>query len=194
MDLHFQLIWKIEYERWLKDKKKLPFKTSDYFSGLMPKYAETEKTWGKDVDTVYAVVPVTGDHWVAIAIDFKDRVVRIYNCGTTTDFTISAVKPFAEITPYVFKSLCGDSNIKAYEIEDVPGTPKMTHPGDCGVYTAKYIECLMMGVPLSHEHLRDENMGKIRQKLAAEMSASIKSYGVTADIIDVDTQIELTAR
>ncbi|KAG2322960.1 hypothetical protein Bca52824_016173 [Brassica carinata] len=48
--------------------------------------------------------------------------------------------------------------------------------GDCGIYAVKYLECLVMGVAFSEEHLCDSNMEMKRWKLAAEMTRMSCQY------------------
>ncbi|KAF3530179.1 hypothetical protein DY000_02040002 [Brassica cretica] len=50
------------------------------------------------------------------------------------------------------------------------GVPRARHPfGDCGVYTLKFLECLMMGVEFKPKFLKDVNMGVVRKNLTAAM-------------------------
>ncbi|KAL0696129.1 hypothetical protein Bca4012_063309 [Brassica carinata] len=48
--------------------------------------------------------------------------------------------------------------------------------GDCGIYAVKYVECLVMGVAFSEEHLCDSNMDMMKWKLAAEMTLMSCQY------------------
>ena len=49
------------------------------------------------------------------------------------------------------------------------GSTSKTPFGDCGVYTLKFLECLMMGVEIKPKFLKDVNMGVVRKNLTAAM-------------------------
>ncbi|EFH38463.1 predicted protein [Arabidopsis lyrata subsp. lyrata] len=50
--------------------------------------------------------------------------------------------------------------------------PLNKDPGDCAIYTLKYIECLALGK--SFDGLCDENINAIRVKLAAELFDEVR--------------------
>ncbi|KAF2564315.1 hypothetical protein F2Q70_00016970 [Brassica cretica] len=59
----------------------------------------------------------------------------------------------------------------AFKIDCISkGVPRAKKPyGDCGVYTLKFLECLMMGIQFKPQFLKEINMGKVRENLTAAM-------------------------
>ncbi|KAL1221238.1 hypothetical protein V5N11_022222 [Cardamine amara subsp. amara] len=56
---------------------------------------------------------------------------------------------------------------KQFSFRRRKGIPQNENPGDCGVYSAKYAECLALGVVF--EGLSDRNVQALRLKMAAEI-------------------------
>lgn len=66
--------------------------------------------------------------------------------------------------PFFSKLLCD----KQFTVKRLrKGIPQNENPGDCGVYTLKYIECLAVGC--TFDGLSDANIPVLRRKLAAEI-------------------------
>lgn len=179
LDTFFQKWWSMIYKRWLGDQSHIPEQLYNYYSGKMPKNSPTGKQWGRDIDTLYSVLNVDRCHWVLMVISIPDRTIKIYDSMISAipmETTKEAVMPFAHIVPYVLYHFSDAEDKQVmdtamYSIQFVTDGVPQGKPinGNCGVYTLKFLECLVMGVAFSDDHLRDSNMMIMRKKLAAEM-------------------------
>ncbi|XP_024009462.1 uncharacterized protein LOC112084545 [Eutrema salsugineum] len=91
--------------------KLLPPGAYSYFTGELPIYCQTKKTWAYEVDHLYSMLHITGDHWVAIWVSFVTRHITIWDshAGTkhASDAQIDeAVEPLAVMIPYLLSDLC----------------------------------------------------------------------------------------
>ncbi|KAG2288860.1 hypothetical protein Bca52824_048464 [Brassica carinata] len=173
LDAVFQTWWSSQYKAWLGDQSNIPKGVYDYYSCKRPKTIPPGTQWGRDVDTLYSVLMVGNTHWVLMVISIPDQTIKIYDSMTglipMKNITQAAI-PFARMVPYVLYA-CSDPEVKQvmdtamYSIQFVGKPPY----GDCGIYTVKFLECLVMGVAFADEHLCDDNMMIMRRKLAAEM-------------------------
>ena len=179
MDVAFQMLWSHQYENW-KANEALPGGTFFYYYGLTPRYAEIKRWWGENVDTIFSCLNVhENSHWVAMVISIPERTVKIYDSGSPVRGTVllkKAAEPFARMVPYALWLFAEEEHKPsvdrtAFKIDCISkGVPRAKNPyGDCGVYTLKFLECLMMGVEFKRKFLKDVNMGVVRKNLTAAM-------------------------
>ncbi|XP_002893924.2 uncharacterized protein LOC9327292 [Arabidopsis lyrata subsp. lyrata] len=160
------------------------FKFRDYFeehlNGTAPTESATYKKWFIDVDHLYACLFINGDHWVALDIDLRVRRINIYDSipHLTTDPEMAKQCMFLRLMIPAMMSAFVPINIrkKSNAMLDVKKITKKVplnkDPGDCAIYTLKYIECLALGK--SFDGLCDENINAIRVKLAAELFDEVR--------------------
>ncbi|ESQ38783.1 hypothetical protein EUTSA_v10029463mg [Eutrema salsugineum] len=178
----FATVWRRDYNDFKNSEpnadssdKLLPLGAYAYYTGELPIYCQTKKTWAYDVDYLYSMLHITGDHWVAIWVSFLSRHITIWDshAGTkhASDAQIDeAVEPLAVMIPYLLQTCAPDDDkwrfpYTPFTHSRVPGTeiPQNIQSGDCGVYCLKYIECHALDLPFPPE-LFDKNIRKIREK------------------------------
>ncbi|CAE5975802.1 unnamed protein product [Arabidopsis arenosa] len=159
-------------------------KGEDYFAehlnGTAPTESATYKKWFIDVDHLYACLFINGDHWVALDIDLPVRRINIYDSipHLTTNPQISKQCMFLRLMIPAMMSAFVPINIrkKSNAMLDVKRITKKVplnkDPGDCAIYTLKYIECLALRK--SFDGLCDENIDAICVKLAAELFDEVR--------------------
>ena len=80
-------------------------------------------------------------------------------------------RPFAKMIPTILNAMVPTTlrkkSDKQFAVRRLRTVPQNEKPGDCGVYTIKYIECLAIGC--TFEGLSDKNILDIRKNLAAEI-------------------------
>ncbi|KAL0804918.1 hypothetical protein Bca101_097409 [Brassica carinata] len=145
------------------------------FNGTYPADRITNKKWLQDVDHLYACHFINGNHWVALDIDLGKETIHVY------DSILSIVednkeirnvcRPFAKMIPTILNAMVPTTlrkkSDKQFAVRRLRTVPQNEKPGDCGVYTIKYIECLAIGC--TFEGLSDKNIPDIRKNLAAEI-------------------------
>ncbi|CAN6919333.1 unnamed protein product, partial [Brassica oleracea] len=145
------------------------------FNGTYPADRITNKKWLQDVDHLYACHFINGNHWVALDIDLGKETIHVY------DSILSIVednkeirnvcRPFAKMIPTILNAMVPTTlrkkSDKQFAVRRLRTVPQNEKPGDCGVYTIKYIECLAIGC--TFEGLSDKNILDIRKNLAAEI-------------------------
>ncbi|XP_024014453.1 uncharacterized protein LOC112088410 [Eutrema salsugineum] len=164
--------------------KLLPPGAYSYYTGELPIYCQTKKTWAYDVNYLYSMLHIREDHLVAIHVSFVSRHITIWDSHARTKYAsdeqiAEAVEPLAVMIPYLLQTCASDDDkwrfpYTPFTHSRVPGTeiPQNIQSGDCGVYCLKYIECHALDLPFPPE-LCDKNIRKIREKMAAELSSSI---------------------
>ncbi|ESQ30811.1 hypothetical protein EUTSA_v10012042mg [Eutrema salsugineum] len=159
-----------------------------YYTGELSIYCQTKKTWAYEVDHLYLMLHIRGDHWVAIWVSFVTRHITIWDshAGTkhASDAQIDeAVEPLAVMIPYLLQTCAPDEDKWRFPYTPfthlrVPGTeiPQNIQSSDCGVYCLKYIECHALDLPFPPQ-LFDKNIRQIREKMAAEIFDEISARG-----------------
>ncbi|KAL0876641.1 hypothetical protein Bca101_026346 [Brassica carinata] len=150
MDVNFQMLWAHQYKNW-ESHKFLNGGSGLYYFGIAPFYAQIKLWWMHDVDTLFSYLNVhDNSHWVAMVISIPDQTVKIYDSGEPEKGNIrlrEEAEPFARMLPYALwffakaidKPICGSYR----------------------VYNQVYMEM--------EEHLNDDKIAVVREKLAAEM-------------------------
>ncbi|KAJ4872458.1 Ulp1 protease family protein [Raphanus sativus] len=175
LDQWFVKSWVSDFEK--QDKKKI--EVSDIyikaFNGEYPEEFVTGKKWFEDVDSLFLCHLINGNHWVALHIDLKKATINVY------DSIPSVVKdqkqlqeecrPFTKMIPLVLNKMLppelGKKSEQQFALRRHKKIPHNDDPGDCGVYSLKYIECLAVGC--TFVGLSDTIIPAQRMKLAAEI-------------------------
>lgn len=154
------------------------------FNGTYPADRVTNKKWLHDIDHLYACHFVNGNHWVALDIDLVKETISVYDSILTVidEKEIRNVcRPFSKMIPSILSAMVPATvrkkSEKQFSVRRLKNVPQNDPPGDCGVYTIKYIECLAIGC--TFEGLRDENIQEIRRKLAAEIYDAVGQPQIT---------------
>lgn len=154
------------------------------FNGTFPADRVSNKKWFHDIDHLYACHFVNGNHWVALDIDLEKETITVYDSIQTLvdDKEIRNVcRPFSKMIPSILSAMVPATVLKKSEkqfsVRRLKNVPQNDLPGDCGVYTIKYIECLAIGC--TFEGLRDETIQDIRRKLAAEIYDAVGQPQIT---------------
>ncbi|XP_024010330.1 uncharacterized protein LOC18008620 [Eutrema salsugineum] len=191
----FATVWRRDYNNFKNSEpnedgsgKLLPPGAYSYYTGKLPIYCHTKKTWAYEVDHLYSMLHIRGDHWVAIWVSFVARHITIWDshAGTkhASDTQIDkAVEPLVVMIPYLLQTCVPDEDkwrfpYTPFTHSRVPGMeiPQNIHSGDCGVYCLKYIECHALDLPFPPQ-LYDKNIRQIREKMAAEIFDEIGVRG-----------------
>lgn len=170
-----------EYKKWETSRKSYVFRSFyiDHVKGIAPKGSPTNKEWYTQVDHLYACHNITSDHWVALDIDLASHKIFVYDSIPSLKDVemIEQCRPFARMIPALLNLVIPNETRKKstrqLEVRRVKtGVPVNENPGDCGVYTLKYIECLALGS--TFDGLCDSNIQGIRMKLAAELFDEVR--------------------
>ncbi|XP_024015883.1 uncharacterized protein LOC18025512 [Eutrema salsugineum] len=181
----FATVWRCDYEAFKQSEpnvdgsgKLLPPGAYSYYTGELPIYCQTKKTWAYDVDYLYSMLHIREDHWVAIWVSFVKKHITVWDSHAATKHAsdeqiAEAVEPLAVMIPYLLQT-CAPEDDKwrfpctPFTHSRVPGTeiPQNIQSGDCGVYCLKYIECHALDLPFPAE-LYEETGCKGHDKLDA---------------------------
>ncbi|ESQ30956.1 hypothetical protein EUTSA_v10012192mg [Eutrema salsugineum] len=191
----FATFWRRDYNDFINSEpnedgsgKLLPPGAYSYYTGELPIYCQTKKTWAYEVDHLYSMLHIRGDHWVAIWVSFVMRHITIWDSHAGTKHASDAqidedVEPLAVMIPYLLQTCAPDGDKWTFPCTPlthsrVPGTeiPQNIQSGDCGVYCLKYIECHALDLPFPPQ-LCDKNIRQIRKKMAAEIFDEIGARG-----------------
>ncbi|KAF8092659.1 LOW QUALITY PROTEIN: hypothetical protein N665_0406s0004 [Sinapis alba] len=162
LDHLFGWMWTSKYGRFKSSKAgiknlggRLFVGSWDLYPVLVPKYCQTKKIWGSEVDDIYVPVNYKNNHWIAIWISIANKHITIW------DIILSHIKtaelaylmePFTTMIPYLLvECAASDENV------------------DCGVYALKYIECHTHGMPLFPSAFCGMNVKGIREKMVMEI-------------------------
>ncbi|KAJ0234224.1 Ulp1 protease family [Hirschfeldia incana] len=166
--------WVNDYKNWDQKKNELPEIYSKAFNGEHPADFVTNKKWIADVDELFLCHFVNGDHWVALRIDLLKEAIHVYDSIHThvSDKDMKEeCRPFMKMIPAVLnKMMPGKTRTKRekqFSYIRHKKIPQNENPGDCGVYSLMYIECLALG--RSFDGLTDQIIPPLRLKLAADI-------------------------
>lgn len=142
--------------------------------GEAPADSATKKHWYTEIDDLYACVNVKDVHWIALDINFPNSKIYVYDsiptCATDKEI-LEACAPFRKMIPALLNVMVPHSvrkkSVAQFAVRRMRNIPINMDPGDCGVYTLKYIECLALG--WTFERLNDGNIQAIREKLGADL-------------------------
>lgn len=165
---------------WVNDYKKYE-ETNEFsehysmaFNGEYPAEFVTGKKWFKDVDSLFLCHHVNGDHWVALHIELHNEVINVYDSirSVVSDKKMQEeCRPFTKMLPALLNKMLDHKprtkRYKQFTYRRDKKIPQNKDPGDCGVYTLKFIECLALGYKF--EGLSDQIIPAMRLKMAAEI-------------------------
>ncbi|KAL9840851.1 putative Ulp1 protease family catalytic domain, papain-like cysteine peptidase superfamily [Arabidopsis thaliana] len=169
-----------DYKQFQPDYRCFKFREyyEDQVNGTAHCEAATNKKWFVDVDHLYAYLFVNGNHWVALDIDLTKKRVNVYDSipslTTDTEMAIQCMFVMTMIPAMLSSFIPSKQRRRSYsklEWKRITKIPENLDPGDCAIYSIKYIECLALGK--SFDGLCDENMQSLRTKLAVEMFEEI---------------------
>ncbi|CAN6932665.1 unnamed protein product [Brassica oleracea] len=95
-------------------------------------------------------------HWIAMWISIPKRNIVVFDsiCFSISPEELDVVmEPFLYMVPYLLIE-CASSD---------------EQPGDCGVYTLKYIECHALGIEFSKKYFAKANGKTMRDKMAVDI-------------------------
>ncbi|XP_024003635.1 uncharacterized protein LOC112090252 [Eutrema salsugineum] len=91
LDSYFATMWRHKYQDFVDSHanpdgsgKLLPAGSFEYYTGAAPTYCVSNKTWGYDVDDMYSMLHITGDHWVAMWISIPMKHIVIWDSHANT--------------------------------------------------------------------------------------------------------------
>ncbi|KAG2259922.1 hypothetical protein Bca52824_079216 [Brassica carinata] len=173
LDRWFVNSWVNDYKKY-DETNELPEYFSMAFNGEYPAEFVAGKKWLKDVDSLFLCHHVNGDHWVALHIDLQKEVIHVYDSIRTwvPDKKMQEeCMPFTKMLPALLNKMV-DPKLrtkpdKQFTYRRYKKIPQNEDPGDCGLYTLKYIEYLALGY--NFVGLSDQIIPAMRLKMAAEI-------------------------
>ncbi|RID62818.1 hypothetical protein BRARA_E01861 [Brassica rapa] len=150
-------------------------------NGRIPDHSQTNLRWYEDVDHLYGCLQTGGNHWVAYHVDLKKEKIDCYDpiFGEVTPESeqriLNSFKPLTHMIPtllsvHIPASIRPISRKKfSFRRRSKRYTPQNTQIGDCGVYSLKFVECLVLGV--TFDGINDQTIQGLRVKMAADILA-----------------------
>ena len=135
-----------------------------------------------------AVGVINGNHWVALHIDLLKSTTYVYDCipdvvKAHKDLQ-EECRPFTKMIPLILNKMLpptkGKKSEQQFALRRPKNVPRNDDPGDCGVYSLKYIECLAIGC--TFHGLSDEIIPAQRMKLAAEIYEEVAEVDAEGSI------------
>ncbi|KAF8100826.1 hypothetical protein N665_0215s0003 [Sinapis alba] len=179
IDPWFITLWVHDFKQFKINPNLMKFKGTGYedlSKERIPFDLHTNLKWFEDVDHLYGVLQVSGDHWVAFHVDLKKEKIDCYNpiIGHVTEESetkmIFAFKPLSQMLPVMLIDIVPAKLRKpckkqfAFRRRKGKYIRQNTQVGDCGVYSLKFIKCLVLGV--TFDGINDENIQGLRVKMA----------------------------
>ncbi|XP_018448733.1 uncharacterized protein LOC108820265 [Raphanus sativus] len=181
MSAIFNLQLNAAYNVFHPDKKsyQLPEFLLGYGRGELPSHGRTDLVWGVDIDRLYFLLFVNGNHWIAVTVNIIERKVEAFDCGGRRNKNRQSLEKFAHMIPRRVKAVAPPDRQKKqllspYTIVEVPMKKRLNKSCcDCGVYALKHLECLLLGVDISL--VDDEIIQGCRQKIGVELWEAIQN-------------------
>ncbi|CAH9085630.1 unnamed protein product [Cuscuta epithymum] len=135
-----------------------------------------DRSWAQS-DFVY--IPLnTGNHWVLLVLEVKERKIRIYNSNSRRADSLREIRPYVHSIEWFLPKIMDmhgvyqdighePMNEKKIELEAVEDCPQQDDGGNCGMYVLKFAEFLMMGMDI--KEVASLDMSMYRQKMATEL-------------------------
>ncbi|KAL0754765.1 hypothetical protein Bca101_092433 [Brassica carinata] len=188
LDRWFVKSWVNDFEKQDKNSIELSDMYSKAFNGEYPEQFVTGKKWFKDVDSLFLCHNINGNHWVALHIDLLRSTIYVYDCipdvvKAHKDLQ-EECRPFTKMIPLILNKMLpptkGKKSEQQFALRRPKNVPRNDDPGDCGVYSLKYIECLAIGC--TFHGLSDEIIPAQRMKLAAEIYEEVAEVDAEGSI------------
>ncbi|KAF8099410.1 hypothetical protein N665_0244s0012 [Sinapis alba] len=185
LDHLFSRMWRDKYGEFKSSEpdhnglgRRLPGGSWDLYAGIIPTFCASNKTWGVDIDEIYAPVNFQNDHWIAILISVPKRHIVVWDSivkHISKAELDEIMEPFLTMVPYLLVECAStdEERIKyslepfTYERQTV-GVPQCIG-GDCGVYALKYMDCHALGYTPFPAAFCQKNVKQIREKMAHDI-------------------------
>ncbi|KAF8056097.1 hypothetical protein N665_1277s0007 [Sinapis alba] len=185
LDHLFSQMWRDKYGEFKSSEpdhnglgRRLSGGSWDLYAGIVPTFYASNKTWGVDIDEIYAPVNFQNDHWIAIWISIPKRHIVVWDSivkHISKAQLDEIMEPFLTMVPYLLVECAStdEERIKyslepfTYERQTV-GVPQCI-AGDCGVYALKYMECHALGYTPFPAAFCEKNVKQIREKMAHDI-------------------------
>ncbi|EOA12208.1 hypothetical protein CARUB_v10012775mg, partial [Capsella rubella] len=162
----------------------------EHVNGTAPTETATKKVWWIDVDHLYGCLFVNGNHWVALHIDLPQGKINVYDSipSTVSDSNMALeCLSLKRMIPALLNVAIPEKHRKKsrqmLEVRRVKrNVPLNENHGDCGMYSLKYIECLVLNK--TFVGVCDENMASLRIKLAVELYDDVRDLAITPQMVD----------
>ncbi|KAA0043531.1 Ulp1-like peptidase [Cucumis melo var. makuwa] len=175
--------WPI-YKECIKENRPFDWKEEyrlvDYVVGSKEDFQDP---WAS-VDYVYSPFNVHDNHWVLLCLDLVSCQVKVWDSLpslTTTEEMTNILLPIRELVPKLLDSTGffdrrGRSSTykEPWPVVIVDSIPLQRNNSDCGVFTIKYFEYIVVGVGL--DTLCQENMSYFRKQLAFQLWTNTPMY------------------
>ncbi|KAF8104346.1 hypothetical protein N665_0174s0031 [Sinapis alba] len=185
LDHLFSRMWRDKYGEFKSSEpdhnglgRRLPGGSWDLYAGIVPTFCASNKTWGVDIDEIYAPVNFQNDHWITIWISIPKRHIVVWDSivkHISKAELDEIMKPFLTMVPYLLVECAStDEERIKYSLEPFTyerptvGVPQCID-GDCGVYALKYMECHALGYTPFPAAFCEKNVKQIREKMAHDI-------------------------
>ncbi|KAF2547217.1 hypothetical protein F2Q70_00021871 [Brassica cretica] len=157
--------------------RRLPGGVWNYHAGLVPTFCQSIKVMGLDVDDIYAPMNFKNNHWIAIWISIPKKHIVVWDNILThisPEELDEVMEPFVTMIPYLLVECIGSDEqrvqhtLEPYTYERLTVWVPQCIPGDCGVYTLKYIECHALGMSFP-PYFCKKNAKAMREKVALDV-------------------------
>ncbi|KAF8114403.1 hypothetical protein N665_0038s0027 [Sinapis alba] len=185
LDHLFSRMWRDKYGEFKSSEpdhndlgRRLPGGSWDLYAGIVPTFCASNKTWGVDIDEIYASVNFQNDHWIAIWISIPKRHIVVWDSivkHISKAELDEIMEPFLTMVPYLLVECAStDEERIKYSLEPFTyerptvGVPQCI-AGDCGVYALRYMECHALGYTPFPAAFCEKNVKQIREKMAHDI-------------------------
>ncbi|ESQ37076.1 hypothetical protein EUTSA_v10002866mg [Eutrema salsugineum] len=124
---------------------------------------------------------IKGDHWIALDINLRKETIHVYDSimSHSDDKEINiACRQFSRMLPQLLNIMVPENLRKKhnnqFKVTRKKGVPQNLNPGDCGVFSIKYIECLALGC--TFDGICDKNVDRLRDRIASELFAELDEH------------------
>lgn len=134
--------------------------------------------WLKDVDVLYVPLNWSQEHWVGLSIHLKMRHVTIYDplVSKTREIVVKTrMQPILAMMPYLLKAVCKDYVGEKYSLDPftyfrVDCISQNPRTGDCGPFSMKFMELLMLGRSMEElQTIEEADMDNYRKGYAVDI-------------------------
>ncbi|KAF8092690.1 hypothetical protein N665_0404s0007 [Sinapis alba] len=158
--------------------RRLPGGSWDLYAGIVPIFCATNKTWGVDIDDIYAPVNFQNDHWIAIWISIPKRHIVVWDIivkHISKAQLDEIMEIFLTMVPYLLVECAStDEERIKYSLEPFTyerltvGVPQCI-AGDCGMYALKYMECHALEYTSFPAAFFEKNVKHVREKMVHDI-------------------------
>ncbi|KAF3583661.1 hypothetical protein F2Q69_00031342, partial [Brassica cretica] len=141
-----------------------------YGIGELPSHGRTRSVWDLDVNCMYVLLLVHGNHWISMCVNFVTRSIEVFDCAGLKHN--KDLEPFSHLIPRIVKAVQSSEKrrftVKPYDVTYAP-MPFLLNKtsSDCGVYALEHIEAHLLGMDLTL--VNGDNIREARQKIAYDL-------------------------